>query len=227
MTASLRTTLLLLCVGAFLATQPGASCVSDTSSDGSGTQSEEKINEIPRRAAILGEGRGVLEYKTDADGDLYVQDLKDVNTIVKRHVYRGQIVRVVPDENRVRVDDDTIYRGDLKKNHVHRVYLLRDRRFDDDRRMEDRRDDSDHSNIVPRDAKVIGEGANKEISFKADHDGEAYLLESDARKLITTIDVKRGQRFTFSPGINRITVDGKTVLKKDFDPRTKYRIYFK
>ena len=38
MRSSIRTSALLLSVGAFLATQPGASCVSDTSTGGTGAQ---------------------------------------------------------------------------------------------------------------------------------------------------------------------------------------------
>lgn len=210
-------------------TQLGAGCVSNTSS-GPGTQVEDKINEIPRRAAILREGRGTLEFTTDTDGDLYVQDLKDVRTIVTHRVHRGQVVRVVPDENRVRLDDDSIYTGDLKKNHVHRVYLLRDRRFEEDRKSDrNNRDDdrNDNRNAVPSSAKLIGEGQNKELSFKADHSGRAYLIEADTRKLMATVDLDRGERFTFSPGSNRVTVDGRKVVSKDFDTRFKYRVYFK
>lgn len=213
---------------ALLATQPGASCVSDTSSDGSSPSNspvDTDSNEIPRRAAIVKEGRGAIEWTADSDGDLYVQDLKSETTIVTRRIHRGEKVSVVPDENRVRLDDDSIYKGDLKKDHVHRIYLLRDARFND-RDQHDHARNDDRNGGVPSHAKVIGEGANKEISFEADHDGKAYVLESDTRKLVATVDIEKGERFVFSPGADKISVAGKRVVARDFDPNLKYRVYF-
>lgn len=246
--ASIRTSALLLLAGAFLATQPGASCVSDTSSGDPAPRTPidtDNPNEIPRRASLVKEGRGPLLYTTDADGDLYVQDLKDETTIVSRRVHRGDKIAVLPDENRVRLDDDSIFKGNLKKDHVHRIYLLRDRRFDD--RNDDNRDngknDDRNDNLtgiqintkdrgpnnergVPKDARLMDQGKGREMTFVTSVSGKVFVFDVEHDRVVATPQIAARQTFKFSPGIDRVMVDGKRVGSYDFDPNSQYRIYF-
>lgn len=252
--STLQTSLALLLAGVFLATQPGASCVSDSSSDDSSTRSPVEsgdANEIPRRAAIVREGKGPLEFTADADGDLYVQDLKDEITIVSHRIHRGDKVTVVPDDNRVRLDDDSIYKGDLKKDHTHRIYLLRDRRFDDDRKSDSRNDrDKDskketrndrnltavtinskdrgpyNERGVPKDARMMDQGKNREMTFVTSVSGRVFVFDVENDRVVATPQIDARQVFKFAPGIDRITIDDKRVGTYDFDPDSQYRIYF-
>lgn len=253
-------TLLLLSGALLLVTQPGASCVSDGDSSGGGTYDpprqdpypsrpdrEEDANYIPQRAEIVREGRGTLRYTTDADGTIYVQNLKRDRTELTRRVYRGQVIEVVPQENRIRIDDDTASKTDLKSEDVHRIYLLRDRRFENDRdRPRDERNDrenrGDRDNRdqrddrapqhtqpprgVPGEAQLMGEGRNKEISFRPSKTGAVYIYSNEGRKLVTRIDIRGGEQFVLSPGRSRATINGKTVQDGVFDTRTTYRVFF-
>jgi hypothetical protein len=253
----MRTSALLLLVGAFLATQPGASCVSDTSSGDPTPRTPidtDNPNEIPRRASIVKEGRGTLEYSVDADGDLYVQDLKDEVTVVAHRVHRGDKISVLPDDNRVRLDDDSIYKGNLKKDHVHRIYLLRDRRFDDrdnrnndnrknddrnDSKNDDRRDNNltgvqintkdrgpNNERGVPKDARMMDQGKGREMTFVTSVPGKVYIFDVEHDRVVATPEIDARQVFKFSPGIDRVMIDGKRAGNYDFDPNSQYRIYF-
>ncbi len=241
-------TILLLGGALLLVTQPGASCVSDTSSGGGSTGSsypredrapypndnrDEDPNYIPQRADIIREGRGALTVTTDADGTIYVQNLRHETVEITRRVHRGQVIEVLPDENRIRVDDDTVSKTDLKRDDVHRIYLLRDRRFEDDRdRDRDNRVDRNTDSTdrpprgVPSDAQLMGSGRNQEIAFKPSKDGAVYVYSVDDRKLVSRLPIRGGDRFVLSPGKSRATIDGKTVEQNVFDTRTNYRVYF-
>ena len=248
-TSHLKLPIFYLALSAFLATQPGASCLSDSSSDGSSPARTPidagNPNEIPRRASIVKEGRGTLEYSADADGDLYVQDLKDEVTVVSRRVRRGEKISVLPDENRVRLDDDSIYKGNLKKDHVHRIYLLRDRRFDDrnaDNRDNDKNDNRNDSPTgiqintkdrgpndergVPKDARMMDQGKGREMTFVTSVSGTVYVFDVKNDRVVATPQIGARQTFKFSPGIDRVMIDGKRVGTYDFDPDSQYRIYF-
>jgi hypothetical protein len=240
--------LLPLATGLLLVTQPGASCLSDSSSDEptrntpsrdnpSRDGRNEESDRIPQRADIVAEGRGELTFKADADGELFVQDLKDERTILQRRITRGQRVTVFPDDNRIRLDDDTVSKSDLKREHTHRIYLLRDRRFEDNDR--DRSEDRDRVNDrtidrrpgrdvepLPSGAQLMGEGRNREIDFIPSVNGKAYIYDETERRVVAVVDVRAKKRFVFSPGADRASVDGKRVLDDDFDTRVHYRVYF-
>lgn len=243
------TKIIVLLSGALLlVTQPGASCVSDTSTNG-GTSAprddrysprddrEEDVNYIPQRADIVREGRGTLRYTTDADGTIYVQNLRQERTELQRRVHRGQVIEVMPDENRIRVDEDTVSKTDLKRDDTHRIYLLRDRRFenDRDRDREDREDRSDRNDRnpavrpprgVPSSAQLMGEGRNREISFSPSKSGGIYIYSIEDRKLVARIPIRGGEKFVLSPGRGRAAVEGKTAADRVFDTKTTYRVYF-
>lgn len=244
--SSLKLPLFYLALMALLATQPGASCVSDTSS-GDDSSSREPVNkddpnEIPRRAVVVTEGRGPIDYTADADGDVYVQDLKDETTVVTHRIHRGEKVSVTPDDNRVRLEDDSIYKGDLKKDHVHRIYLLRDRRFDDRNTRDDNRNDRNDNLTpitinskdkgpygekgVPKDARMMDQGMGREMTFVTSVDGRVFVFDVKNDRVVATPEIDARQVFKFSPGIDRITIDDKKVGRYDFDPNSQYRIYF-
>jgi hypothetical protein len=245
MTQRFRKSIFLLSGALLLATQPGASCMSDTSSGG-GTNSpqddryppnsgrDEDTNYIPQRADIVREGRGTLRYTTDADGTIYVQNLRQEQTVLTRRVHRGQVIEVLPEENRIRLDDDTVSKSDLKADDTHRLYLLRDRRFEDDKDRSERtdrdgrpRDDTVRPpRGVPADSQLMGDGRNKEISFSPSKSGSVYVYSVEDRKLISRIAIRGGQKFVLSPGKARATVNGKIVEQKVFNAKTTYRVYF-
>ncbi len=243
--------LLLLAGGLLLVTQPGASCVSDTGSDGgstydppprndtyppSQTDREEDPNYIPQRAVIVREGRGALTWTTDADGTIYIQNLRRERTELSRRVHRGQLVSVLPEENRIRIDDDTASKADLKSEDVHRIYVLRDRRFEEDRNdrndrndrsdRNDRVDDSRPPRGIPAEAQLMGDGKNKEIGFSPSKSGSVYVYSVEDRRLVSRIAIRSGERFVLSPGRARAAIDGKAVEQNVFNTRTTYRVYF-
>lgn len=239
--SSLAKPILVLAGALLLITQPGASCVSDTSSDG-GTSyprndrypperdrdREEDTGYIPQRADIVREGRGSIGYTTDSDGTVYVQNLRKETTLLTRRVHRGQHIEVSPDENRIMIDGDTVSKSDLKRDDVHRIYLLRDRRFEDDR---DRNDRNDQSNDraprgIPSQAQLMGEGRNREISFRPSKTGSVYIYNVEDRRLVARISIRDGQKFVLSPGKSRATIEGKTVEQNVFNGKTTYRVYF-
>ena len=228
---------------ALLITQPGGSCVTDgTGSPGdpdttpptptgvnappSSTPPAEAVdpNYIPSRAVIVKDGRGPLEYVADADGTVYVQNVKREQTIVSHRIHRGEKLTVTPDENRVRLDDDTLSRDDIKSDAEHRIYILRDRRFDD-RDQADDRPDSDKYDRLPSRAEKIDEGKGRTLATWVQRDGRMYVYDVDARQVATSVKVLAGQRFVFSPADDRITLNGDTVSTKNFSTKTNYRIY--
>lgn len=241
MKPSIVKSFLTFCGAMLLVTQPGASCVSDTSSDGnsypqsdrypsdSQHDRDEDPNYIPQRADIVREGRGDLSFTADADGTVYIQNLRREETIHSQRVHRGQAISVSPEENRVRVDDKTVSKSDIKRDDVHRIYLLRDRRFEDDRNDGNDRDDSHDSKPprgVPSSAQLMASGKNKELAFSPSKTGAVYIYGVEDRKLVSRVEIRGGEKFVLSPGLSRTTINGKRVGDGSFDTRTTYRVYF-
>ena len=181
---------------AILATQPVLGCASDPQSSGNGSSKRSNdADRIPGSAGIVKEGRGPVEYLADTDGTVYVQDVQREVTLVSHRVRRGEKVVVLPDEDRVLIDDRPIYEADLKRGNAHRIYLLPDAQFDR-RTSSDARDDP----LPPGVEKL------------------------DANRVATSVKVRAGQRFVFSPADDKIIVNGETVSTNNFSPKTAYRI---
>lgn len=118
-----------------ISTMTGCSVFGDDKS--SDRDRPDRGDRIPGAARVVEEGRGELSYTATEDGTVYVQDAKTKETIVSRRVDRGDRVRVQFDEDRVRVDDETVYDGNLERDNGHRIYFVRE----DDRSSSDRRRD--------------------------------------------------------------------------------------
>ena len=175
---------------------------------GGGNDSRPSLEQsIPPRAPIVRVGRGTLEYTADADGELFVQDAKTEKTILTRRVKRGEKIAVMPRENRIRLNGDTNLKTDLKRDNDHRIYFQRDSRPEDE--TNNTRNGRDG---VPIGARLIGEDMNNEISFKAERTGRAYIVDADKHKVVETLTVGEGRRFTFSPGADRATLDGRAAI---------------
>lgn len=210
---------LLVSAIAIAATQPLAGC--GVFGGNTPTTKAPAADAIPREAVIVTEGRNQVDYSADTGGTVFVVDVKSKETVLTHQVRKGQRVVVSPDENRVRLDGQVISSSDLKSNHPHRIYLLRDKQSDEESNNERNARDG-----VPVGARLIGEDINNQISFRADQAGKAYIVDADKHKLIDTVAVGKNQRFIFSPGADRVTIDGRGAIDRDFDPRTNYRIYF-
>ena len=195
---------------AALASLPGCGILGSSNSP-SGRTGREVDSSVPKNAAVVKEGEGDLEYTAGSDGTIFVQDSKTDAVIVKRKVARGDRVRVHFDDDYVRVNDETVYDRNLERDHAYKIYLLRDGRGSD---------------RVPTSATLVGEGANKEINYRADRDGTVYVYDAGQKKVVGSASIRDGQRFQLSPGIDRATVDGDSVDVGELDTRSLYRVYF-
>lgn len=216
-----RSTLALLAAAALLATQPGASCLSDGTADTSSSKNGKLEERVPSRAEIVKEGRGELNYTAEADGTVWVQDVREEATLATHRIHRGEKVRVVPEDDRVFLEGERINAGDIKRDNVHRIYLERDRRFEE---RDHDRDDRDVTK-VPTGAELLGEGKGRTISATADRDGRVYVYDADDKKVVASVRVSEGDRFVFAPDDDRITVNGKRAVDRDFSTNTNYRVY--
>jgi hypothetical protein len=83
----------------------------------------------------------------------------------------------------------------------------------------------------PRDR--MGERATRVATVRGEHvnypveqDGIIYVQEAETGRLIYSGFVRSGEQFDINPLDNRAAVDGRTVLDRQMDTRSEYRIYF-
>jgi len=79
---------------------------------------------------------------------------------------------------------------------------------------------------VPRDAILVTE-RSAGLAFAASESGTVYITSKNARKLVYSTEVHRGDKLIFYPESKRIILNG-TVVKEDssFDPKQVHRLYF-
>ncbi len=217
---NIRTSSIAAAVGAIVISL-GAGC-SVFDSGGSKPKRDDRVTvEGLSRANIVKEGRGTLSYKAPTDGTLYVMNAENDDVVLQQRIRRGQTVEVSPDENRIRIDNETVSKTDLKRDGAHKIYLVRDRDAD---RSSDRNSGSVRG--VPENSELIGSGRNEEISFKARRDGVVYVYDADDGRVVSRQTIRDGERFVLSPGLSRATIDGHSIDDNSFDTKSNYRVYF-
>jgi hypothetical protein len=79
---------------------------------------------------------------------------------------------------------------------------------------------------VPRDARVVDEGAGSTLSYSARGDGEVYLNDRSADTVIWDAKVRDGDRITVDPGRNRIEINGREQTKIDLKSTDRFQLFF-
>lgn len=79
---------------------------------------------------------------------------------------------------------------------------------------------------IPAGAVVVDKGDKVDLRYEAPATGALYVYDIDDDRVVYVGRVQDRERFVFDPENNRATVDGKTVLRSEFNPRHRYRLYF-
>ncbi|HSU66303.1 MAG TPA: hypothetical protein VLJ39_05510 [Tepidisphaeraceae bacterium] len=80
---------------------------------------------------------------------------------------------------------------------------------------------------IPSDAAMVNSGSGGPISYTADRDGDAYVLDSNSNEKVFEGQMHRGDQLVVEPGRDRIVLGGnsadhKVSLRGDHN----YKIYF-
>jgi hypothetical protein len=79
---------------------------------------------------------------------------------------------------------------------------------------------------VPRDARVVDEGAGGALGYTARGDGEVYLNDRSADAVIWDAKVRDGDRITVDPDRNRIEINGREQTKIDLKSTDRFQLFF-
>jgi hypothetical protein len=79
---------------------------------------------------------------------------------------------------------------------------------------------------IPADAVAVDRGNGADLRYEAPGDGAVYVFDEDDDRVVYIGRLQGRERFVFDPADDRATVDGKTVLRSDLNPRHRYRLYF-
>ncbi len=224
-----------LLVVAILGTQLGSGCETTPSDDRYDDRYDNRYppqnephydeNRIPSDARLMTEGRGEIRFRAGSNGRVWVFDEKDRKTVYVTDLLDGDDFRVVPDDNRVYINDRD-KRVELKRDHVHRIYFD-GRRSHSKNDRDDRPKPDEPKRLVPDSAKLMAETSRGgELSFKAANNGKAYLYDNSNNVLVETFTVKKNQRLTINVSTGLATIDGKQVMKKGLSQRATYRLLF-
>ena len=79
---------------------------------------------------------------------------------------------------------------------------------------------------IPADAVAVDKGDKADLRYEAPANGAAYVYDVDDDRVVYVGRLQARERFVFDPAEGRATLDGKTVLRSDLNPRHRYRLYF-
>jgi hypothetical protein len=78
---------------------------------------------------------------------------------------------------------------------------------------------------VPPGASMSVQG-DRQLSYTAPHEGEVYVYDASAHKLLYSGHIDKGQVLSLDPDKDRIMIDSKLALEKDIHAGNRHRIYF-
>jgi hypothetical protein len=83
----------------------------------------ERHEGVPASATLGAESRGALTYTAPHDGMVYVVDTNDDRLIYSGAVHRGDVMRLDTQSRRIMLDDRPMQDKVLDTNHTYRVYF--------------------------------------------------------------------------------------------------------
>jgi hypothetical protein len=79
---------------------------------------------------------------------------------------------------------------------------------------------------IPSGADRVASGDGP-IDYRAQRDGDVWVYDADARKMVYTGPVRDGDRLRVNTETNQILIGGRTVSERPLAANHKYEIYFR
>lgn len=170
-------------------------------------------------------GRGDLSYVARDRGRVWVYDATDGRVVYRGDLLRNDRILVSPERNYISLREAES-RGSFRMNprHDHAIYFKRVSGGSDGGAVGPFPEGA--GGTVPKSAIIAREGRGSDLSFAADGPGTVYLYDVNAKRVLHTYRLKKGQRYTVSPAKGESAVDGNTVHRDKLSTRTTYRLYF-
>jgi len=197
---------------------------------------DREVPEIVDEAKVVKESSDAISFKLPEKGQVWLYDATEKKVLHSIALNEGNTYGFNTKENRIYVNEKEGPKIDLSSRNTYRIYYVtadaRDTRESSRDRDRDRDRDRGSSvagkSNVPDTAKVVAEGRDEEMSYKARADGTAYLWDNTNNKLINTFNLRDGDRITVSPKSNAVSVNEKTIKGEDMElsRRAEYRLLF-
>ncbi|MBC7782208.1 MAG: hypothetical protein H7144_00095 [Burkholderiales bacterium] len=221
-----RSDAVVILVALVCGTQLAASCANDPVSDRT-SDDNNYTDRIPEDARLVKEGSGEIRYRATANGRIWLYDVQERSVRYQTDLLDGDTVRVVPQDDRVYINDTSVKVKSLPDDRAHRIYFD-GRRGNGNDRVLGREDEPSRMTGVPSGAEVVVESRGTEdLSYKARENGRVYLYDQTNSRLVATFNIKKGQRVTVVPANDNAAIDGRIVLEgKGLSRRSTYRLLF-
>jgi hypothetical protein len=194
--------------------------------------------QVPSAASLRGEGKDRVEFTANRDGSVWVTDADTKNVVYMGRMLRGQTLVVEPRDNRLAINGQPVYNGNLP-NHDHRVFFLPEQVAEGSVAPYDA---SAASAVVePRGAVVVARpvgvpaGADLKADstgrteVTADSDGTVWVVDAVTNRVIYDAPMLRGERLVINPEGNRVRLNttrgGNQVYDRDLSGG-RYRVFF-
>jgi len=197
--------------------------------------------QVPSAASLKGEGKDRVEFTANRDGSVWVTDADTKQVVYMGRMLRGQTLQIQPRDNRLAINGQQVYSGNLP-NHDHQVYFLAGDPMASDGVAGDRYDGYPAGSVaapagtavvarpvgVPASADLKADSTGR-TEFTADSDGTVWLTDAVTNRVIYTAPMVRGERVVINPEGNRIRLStaagGDRIYDRDLSGG-RYRVFF-
>lgn len=172
--------------------------------------------DLPKGAKLVVEEETEGRFRLPATGKVWLVDAKGGDILHTASLKENDVYAFNAREDHVYLNGKELEKVTLSSERVYHIYYLATERPS---RQPER--------PVPDTAKVVQEGRDKQLSYKAEANGTAYLYDASNDKLIETFNLRPGDRLTISPRDNAMSVNGKQISKDvPLSRRVVYRLLY-
>jgi len=195
--------------------------------------------QIPSAASLKAEGKDRVEFTPNRDGSIWVSDADTKQVVYMGRMMRGQTLVIEPRDNRLAINGQPVYSGNLP-NHDHRVFFLPGDPMAEGSVAPN--DASPASVVVDRHggavvARPVGVPAGADLKadstgrteMTADSDGTVWVTDAVTNRVLYTAPMLRGERVVINPEGNRVrltTAAGGTQVYDRELSGGRYRVFF-
>jgi hypothetical protein len=172
---------------------------------------------IPDHADRVAEGYGRLDFRATSDGKVWIGNESRRYQVVTRRVRRNDKVEVIPERDRVELNDTAIFSDNMEKDDRHVVYFVP---------ASSGGWGPDPYADIPRDAENVI-SASGTISWRADAAGTIYVGNDKLHTNIVSHRVRATDLVEVMPGEDQIKVNGKVIYSQNLESKHKHSIFIR
>jgi hypothetical protein len=170
---------------------------------------------IPQTAELAAIGFGRLTYEAPRSGTIWVANTTRNYEIISQRVKRGDTLEVIPQRDRIELDDKPLSTSNLESNDEHAIFFRPTNWSTGPKPYGD----------IPRTSDNVATGFG-EIAWHAEAAGTIWIGDDRSKRMILSSPVKADDLIEIDASEDRIKLNGRVIYRQNLESKHSHSIFF-